>query len=280
MTIQWFPGHMAKAYRAIRENLKLVDVVIELLDARIPSSSSNPVIEELIEDKPKVIVLNKSDLAEKAITGEWIKHFNKIQVPAVAVDAAGGKGIKELVSLVERTASEKLKSLAVKGIKRSVRAMILGIPNVGKSSLINRLVGGSVTKTGDKPGITKAMQWIRIGKNIELLDTPGVLWPKFEDLDAAYRLAVTGAINDDIYDMEKVICFLLTLLNLKYKDRLIKRYNFNGPLPEESEKILEQIAMRRGCLRAGGIIDFEKAFRIVLNEFRAGKLGLFSLDKP
>lgn len=279
ININWFPGHMAKAQRMIREHLKLVDVVIELLDARIPASSANPVINNIIENKPRVIALNKADLAEPEWTERWINEFRQQGLQVVAIDSMTGKGTKTLVSRVEQLASTKIAHLAAKGINpRAVRAMILGIPNVGKSSLINRLLGTATVRTADKPGVTRGKQWIKIGKNLELLDTPGVLWPKFEDPEVGFKLAVTGAINDEVYDMEKLIDKFLKLLRENYSDRLLERYKLNSPLPEDSLALLELIAKKRGCLRSGGIVDEEKARRIILNEFRAGKLGAFTLD--
>lgn len=279
VTINWFPGHMAKAQRMIREHLKLVDVVIELLDARIPLSSANPVINEIIGSKPRLVALNKADLAEEDWTTRWLAHFRGQGLPVVALDSVTGKGSKALVSRVEQLASSKIAALAAKGINpRAVRAMILGIPNVGKSSLINRLLGTATVRTADKPGVTRGKQWIKIGKNLELLDTPGVLWPKFEDPEVGFKLAVTGAINDEVYDMEKVVAKLLDVLRQHYSERLISRYKLTSPLPEESSALLELIGGKRGFLRSGGVIDDEKARRMILNEFRSGKLGQFTLD--
>ncbi len=278
--INWFPGHMAKAHRMIRENLKLVDVVIELLDARIPKSSSNPVIREIIEDKPRVIALNKADLAEAGWTERWVAYFRSKELTAVPLEAVSGKGAKVLVTRVEQAAGAKMERLKAKGLKpRAVRVMILGIPNVGKSSLINRLLGATVVRTADKPGVTRGKQWIKIGRNLELLDTPGVLWPKLEDPDVSFKLAATGAINDDVYDFEKVTLKLLEVLRDKYSDRLISRYNLSSPLPEEPVQLLELIGSKRGCLRGGGTVDYEKAERIIISEFRGGKLGRFTLDQ-
>lgn len=282
MHIHWFPGHMAKAQRMIREQLSLIDVVIELLDARIPVSSANPVIAELVGAKPRVVALNKSDLAEPARTAEWIQHFRSRGFATVPLDAASGKGAKELVNRVEAEAGEKLARLMAKGIRgRAVRAMILGIPNVGKSSLINRLLGTATAKTGDKPGVTRGQQWLKVGKNLELLDTPGVLWPRMDDQEVAFKLAVTGAIKDDIYDMERVILKLLAILREQYAERLCERYKLSaGGLPAEAGELLALIGAKRGCLKAGGIIDDEKVRRIILTDFRSGKLGQFTLDHP
>lgn len=280
MHINWFPGHMAKAHRMIREHLKMVDVVVELLDARIPASSANPVIDQVVEHKPRIIALNKADLAEQQETEKWAAYFRAQGLSVVPVEAVRGKGAKMLVNRVEAAASSKLKAWEAKGIRgRAARVMILGIPNVGKSSLINRLVGETAVRTADKPGVTRGKQWVKIGKNLELLDTPGVLWPKLEDQEAAFRLAVTGAIADDVYDMEDAVNRLLVLLRTRYAHRLAERYNLQTPLPETAEELLLLIGARRGCLRSGGTVDAEKARRIILNEFRSGKLGCFTLDQ-
>ena len=280
MHINWFPGHMAKAHRMIREHLKMVDVVVELLDARIPASSANPVIDQVVENKPRIIALNKADLAEQQETEKWAAYFRAQGLSVVPVEAVSGKGAKMLVNRVEAAASSKLKAWEAKGIRgRAARVMILGIPNVGKSSLINRLVGETAVRTADKPGVTRGKQWVKIGKNLELLDTPGVLWPKLEDQEAAFRLAVTGAIADDVYDMEDAVNRLLVLLRTRYAHRLAERYNLQTPLPETAEELLLLIGARRGCLRSGGTVDAEKARRIILNEFRSGKLGCFTLDQ-
>ncbi|VBB05639.1 Hypothetical protein LUCI_0849 [Lucifera butyrica] len=281
MEIQWFPGHMAKAHRMIKEHLKLVDVVIELLDARIPVSSANPMIHEVIENKPRILVLNKEDLAEPEWTERWVKYFTGRGLPVVKLNSATGRGMRELVGRVEAIGGDKMARLAAKGIKgRAIRAMILGIPNVGKSSLINRLLGTAAVRTADKPGVTRGKQWIRIGKTLELLDTPGVLWPKLEDADVAFKLALTGAINDDVYDLEKVIHQFLAWLKQYHSERLLARYQLSVPLPVDDGELLGRIGAKRGCLRSGGIIDYEKAGKIVLQEFRAGKLGPITLDYP
>ncbi|MDT8901263.1 ribosome biogenesis GTPase YlqF [Anaeroselena agilis] len=281
MHINWFPGHMAKAQRMIREQLKLVDVAIELLDARIPAASANPVIDEVVGDKPRVVVLNKADLAEPEGTERWLAFFRAAGREAIAVESLGGGGTKQLAARVEKAAAPMLAKLAAKGIRpRAVRAMILGIPNVGKSSLINRLLGTATVRTGDKPGVTRGQQWLKIGRNLELLDTPGVLWPKLEDQEAAFRLAITGAISDEVFDREKVVAVLLDMLRREYPDRLTARFNLTGPLPEDGLELLAQVGKRRGCLRGGGAVDYEKAGRIVLSEFRDGKLGRYTLDYP
>ena len=279
--VQWFPGHMTKARRLIVDNLKLVDVVIVLLDARIPYSSANPMLAEIIGSKPHAIALNKADLADPEMTKAWIEHFKAKGVKAIAIDAITGKGMKPLVKLAEDLARAKTEKLVKHGANpRAARLMILGIPNVGKSSLINRLAGAARTKTADKPGVTRAKQWIRLGTNLELLDMPGVLWPKFEDMTVGLKLAFTGAINDEVYDLEQVVHIFLTTMLRDYPQRLQERYKIAEPLPLDEEAALEIIGRKRGFLLKGGLIDLDKTRKILLNEFRAGKLGLISLDQP
>lgn len=279
--VQWFPGHMKKAKDIIVNNLKLVDVVIELLDARIPYSSANPMLQEIIAGKPRLVALNKSDLADRAVTKQWVEYFKKQGIPAVAVDAPQGRGIKQLVAMTEELARPMTDKLVSKGAKsRAARVMILGIPNVGKSSLINRLAGSNKAKTADKPGVTRAKQWIRLGGNLELLDTPGILWPKFEDMTAGLKLAFTGAINDEVVDRELITGVFLQTMASMYPERLQERYKLTGDLPTEPHELLELIGRKRGCLVKGGLVDTEKAQRIVMTDFRSGKLGTVSLDMP
>lgn len=278
--LQWYPGHMRKAERLVRENLKLVDVVIELLDARIPMSSANPVLREIVAGKPRLVVLNKSDLAEPAATRAWVQYFASQDIVAVPVDAVKGSGTKELVQAIQKLAAPRTEKLAKHGVKpRAARCMILGIPNVGKSSLINRLSGGARTKVENRPGVTRAKQWIRIGAQLELLDMPGILWPKFEDAHAALRLAFTGAISDTVYDVGGVVLQLLRVLHADYPATLRARYGLAENLPTGVE-LLEEIGRRRGCLVRGGRIDYEKAEQIVLTDFRSGRLGRVTLDTP
>ena len=277
-SLQWYPGHMRKAERLVKENLKLVDVVVELLDARIPMSSANPVLREIVGDKPRVIVLNKADLADEAATRAWVKYFAAGGISAVPVDAVKGRGVKELVQAIAKYAKPKTDKLVQHGAKaRAARCMILGIPNVGKSSLINRLSGESKTKVENRPGVTRAKQWIRLGAQLELLDMPGILWPKFEDQHAALHLAFTGAINDNVYDVASVVLLLLDTLRTAYPSDLMERYRLEGELPSGAA-LLEEIGRKRGCLRAGGKIDYEKAEQIVLTDFRSGRLGRVTLD--
>ena len=277
--IQWYPGHMKKARELVEENLKLV--VVELLDARIPAASANPMLREIIGDKPRVVALNKKDLADEKMTKRWLEHFRDEKLPAVALDSVTGKGMRELLSLIEKAAKYRTEKLVSKGVAaRKARVMVLGIPNVGKSSLINRLAGAAKAKTADKPGVTRAKQWIRIGADVDLLDTPGILWPKFEDPEVGLRLAFTGAVNDEIYDMENVAHLLLAALRRDHPERLQERFKFKEELPETTEALMDAIGRKRGCLLKGGRIDLEKVQHILLSEFRMGKFGKISLDEP
>ena len=274
-TLQWFPGHMKKAERLIRENLSLVDLVIELLDARIPLSSQNPMLREILGDKPRLIVLGKSDLA--ADVDGWLKRFRAENISAVAVDAVKGTGIKALVAAAKSLAQSKTHKLVRHGAKpRAARAMVVGIPNVGKSSLINRLTGANHVKIENRPGVTRAKQWIKIADGLDLLDTPGILWPKFDDALVALKLAWTYAISDEIHDLEPTVCKLLETLAEKFPAGLVERYKIS--LEADGHALLNQIAVKRGCLRKGGVIDEDKAIRLVLTDFRGGKLGRVTLD--
>ena len=278
-TLQWFPGHMKKARWLIESNLKLVDLVIEVIDARIPSSSRNPLLRKILRTKPRLIALCKSDLADQKLTDAWIDHFRAEQITAVAVDAVKGAGIKNLIAATKRLAEPATHKLVKHGGKpRAARVMIVGIPNVGKSSLINRLTGGSHTKIENRPGVTRAKQWIKLEGNLELLDTPGILWPKFDDQSAALKLAWTFAINDEIYDLERTVCLLLETLSQDYPSGLIERFQFDEPLPTDGAQLIELIGRKRGCLKKGGAIDVDKVVRLVLTEFRSGKFGRVTLD--
>ncbi len=277
--LQWFPGHMKKAERLIRENLKLVDLVIEVLDARIPFSSQNPLLKELSGEKINLKILNKSDLADEKLTQDWLKFFREKNFPAVAIDATKGTGIKNLISTAKNLAEEKTHKLTKYGAKpRSARAMVIGIPNVGKSSLINRLAGMNHTKIENRPGVTRAKQWIKISDGLDLLDTPGILYPKFDDKKIALKLAWTFAINDETFDTETVTCLLLEKLAKKIPDKLCERFKISE-LPTDGQEILNLIGKKRGCLIRGGEVDIEKAARLVLTEFRAGKISRITLDE-
>lgn len=275
--LQWFPGHMRKAQRLIQENLKLVDLVIELLDARIPLSSQNPMLREIIQDKPRLIVLGKADLA--ANVDAWLKKFRDENFSAVAVDAVKGTGIKNLIAQAKSLTESKTHKLSKHGAKpRAARVMIVGIPNVGKSSLINRLAGTNHVKIENRPGVTRAKQWIKIADWLDLLDTPGILYPKFDDADVAMKLSWTYAISDEIHDLEPTVCKLLETLAEKFPAGLVERYKIS--LTTDGHELLNQIGLKRGCLRKGGVLDTEKVLRLVLSEFRAGKLGKVTLDDP
>ncbi len=280
MNIHWFPGHMKKTKDLLREQLKLIDVVFELLDARIPSSSQNPLIDEILGGKPRIIILNKYDLADPLITKEWVKHYLSNNIRAVPVNSITGEGLDKVMTLGEKILDEKNKSLEARGRKRGViRVMIVGIPNVGKSTLINRLVGRRSAKTGDRPGVTRGKQWIRLKNNMELLDTPGILWPKFDDKELALNLAFTGAIKDDLIDIESLAFKLLERLLEDNKKGLMERYKFASNLLDPLE-IMNDIARKRGCIISGGEIDYTRVAVIILNEFRQGKIANISLESP
>lgn len=278
MIINWFPGHMAKARKLIEENLKIIDVVIELVDARIPMSSTNPMISKLIGQKPSVVVLNKADLADPAVLKEWVHYYKEQGRQVLALNSKDGKGVKQLVSIVRTLAAPKLDRWKKRGLKtRSVRTMILGIPNVGKSTLINRLANRNAAKTADKPGETKGKQWVHLGGQLDLLDTPGVLWPKLEDQVCAYRLAATGAISDTAFDMETVLSQLIMELGKSYANQLKERFKLDS-LGETAQETIEAIGRKRGCLAAGGTVDIEKTYKLILKDYREGKIGAISLD--
>jgi ribosome biogenesis GTPase A len=281
MTIQWFPGHMAKAKREVQEKLKLIDIVFELVDARIPISSRNPMIDEILVNKPRIVLLNKADMADEDVTKQWISFFQKQNLTALAIDSQAGTGVKQIVSISKEMLKEKFAKMAAKGIKkpRAMRALIVGIPNVGKSTLINRLAGKHIAKTGDKPGVTKAQQWIKVGKEMELLDTPGILWPKFEDEEVGLKLATTGAIKDTILNLQDVAVYALNFLKHHYPERLKERYSLTE-IPEDIVELFDEIGKRRGCLMSGGLVDYDKVAELVLREIRTEKLGRLSFEKP
>jgi ribosome biogenesis GTPase A len=281
MTIQWFPGHMAKARREVTEKLKLVDIIFELVDARIPYSSRNPMIDEIIQHKPRLVLLNKSDMADKQITREWIEYFGSKGIKAIAINSQAGEGMKEIVQASHEILKEKFDRLRAKGVKnpRAIRAMIVGIPNAGKSTLINRLAKKNIAKTGNTPGVTKAQQWIKVGKELELLDTPGILWPKFEDQEVGKKLAVTGAIKDTLLNLQDLVVFALRFLELRYPDRLKERYKLDS-VPDEIVEMFDHIGVLRGCLRAGGEVDYDKVSELVIREIRSEKFGPVTFERP
>lgn len=278
MLIQWFPGHMTKTKRMIEEHLKAVDVVAELLDARIPVSSANPMVEELVSGKPRIIILNKADLANPRATDQWISYYEKKGIPVLPMSVGNSKNKKKLLQVIRDTAEPILAKWKRRGMKsRSVRLMILGIPNVGKSSLINFLAGTAATRTANTPGQTRGKQWVRLSEGLDLLDTPGVLWPKFDDQTAALRLAATGAIAGDVFNASEVVAELMSSLAKTSPEILKEQYNIENP-DQDPQVLLEQAGRRRGCLLPGGNIDFDRAEMVVLRDFRNGKLGRITLD--
>ena len=292
INLNWYPGHMAKTKRQIMEDVRLVDIVIELLDARIPISSQNPDIAEITKNKKKIIVLNKCDLADERQNKRWVEYFKSKNIPAVLTDSNSGKGIEECVRKIEKIMEEDLKGQAEKGrIGRKIKAMVLGIPNVGKSSFINRISKKTSAGVGNKPGVTKQKQWIRINEKIELLDTPGVLWPKFESEEVALHLAFTGTIKEDILQRTEIAYYLVKFLIENYPKHLCERYkltqeyiheqleNEERPENENIYEIFLAIGKKRGCIISGGNIDDEKTARILLDEFKNGKIGRITLEK-
>lgn len=296
--INWYPGHMKKTRELIAENLKLVDAVAEIVDARIPVSSRNPVIDELVGGKPRIIVLNKSDLADGKATDEWISYFEGQGMKAAATDGMNGRGIKELLSKFSRMQDERdaLKASAGSGgakgdpgqsgagdpavrSRRPYRLMIVGVPNVGKSSLINRMTGKKSAKTGDRPGVTRGKQWLRLENGMQLLDTPGILWPKFEDPKAGMDLAFCGSIKDEILDIPTLGMELIGVLSERYPEMLKERYKLDD-IEETPLATMEAVALKRGCIMSGKRIDCERTGKLVLDEFRGGKIGRITLERP
>lgn len=279
-SIQWFPGHMTKTNRKIAESLKLIDIVAEIVDARVPQSSRNPDLDELVLSKPRIIILNKSDMADPNKTREWIDFYKKQNIFALSVDCKSGKGVNLFVPTIKNILKEKIEKAKIRGINKNLKVMIVGVPNVGKSSFINRLSSGKKAKVEDRPGVTRGNQWFTISKDVELLDTPGVLWPKFEDMSVGEKLAFTGAIKDQIMDVEQLAVRLLEYLNENYRASLVQRYKLeNFELSEKSgAELLEIIGKKRGMLVSGGEIDIERVSIMLLDEFRSAKLGRITLD--
>lgn len=278
MNYQWYPGHMTKAKRMMQENIKLIDLVIEVTDARIPLSSRNPDIDELGKNKARLILLNKADLADDSKTEQWMEYFRSKGYYAVKINARSGAGMKGILPVIMESCKEKIERDRRRGIlNRPVRAMVVGIPNVGKSTFINSFAGKACTKTGNKPGVTKGKQWIRINKNVELLDTPGILWPKFEDQEVGAKLAMVGSIKDEILNLEELSLELLGYLHREYEGILKQRYQITES--ENNVTMLEEIAKNRKCLQKGQELDYTKAANILLEEFRNGKIGRITLEK-
>lgn len=279
MNIQWYPGHMTKAVRMMQEDIKLIDIVIELVDARVPFSSKNPDIDNLAKNKFRLILLNKVDLADAAVTEQWERYYKEKGFAVVKINARSGAGMKSITSVIQETCKEKIERDRKRGIlNRPLRAMIVGIPNVGKSTFINSYAGKACTKTGNKPGVTKGKQWIRINKQVELLDTPGILWPKFEDQQVGIRLAVIGSIKDDILNTRELAMEFLTFLMQTYPGVLSGQYGVEEA--GEAYEVLGQIAENRQCKLKGNQPDYDKAAAILLDDYRNGKLGHISLETP
>lgn len=289
-SINWYPGHMAKTKKQIIEDLKLIDVVIEILDARIPISSQNPSMKEIIKDKKKIVILNKSDLADDRQNNLWKQYFEKKGILAVITDSNSGKGINQFIKTVEYCMQDEINQNKQKGrVGKTIRLLVLGIPNVGKSSFINRISKRTTMQVGNRPGVTKKKQWIRVGENIELLDTPGVLWPKFESEEVALNLAYTGTIKDDILERTEIAFYLLKFLIKNYPETIQVRYKLENEIINESLedidnnekllKIMHSIGRKRGALISGGNIDEEKTANIILEDFRSGKLGKITIEK-
>jgi ribosome biogenesis GTPase A len=280
LTIQWFPGHMAKARREVTEKLKLIDIVYELVDARIPSSSRNPMIDEIIQHKPRVILLNKSDMADPVKTKQWLEYYKSQGKTALAINSQAGNGLNQITAASKQLLAGKYERMKARGIKpRAIRAMIVGIPNAGKSTLINRLAKKNIAKTGNTPGVTKAQQWIKVGKELELLDTPGILWPKFEDQEVGTKLALTGAIKDTLLNLHDISLYGLKFLEKEYPERLKDRYNLED-IPEETVELFDAIGLFRGCLMGGGMVDYDKTAELIVREIRSEKFGPLTFETP
>lgn len=279
--VQWFPGHMAKTRRLIKESLSLVDGVTEIIDARIPYSSSNPELEELINNKPRIVLLNKCDLADKNTTNQWVEYYKKKGIRAIPVDCRSGKGLNNYIVAVREVLKDVIKKNEDRGMPgKALRIMVVGIPNTGKSSFINRMARSAKAKVADKAGVTRNNQWFAIGNGIELLDTPGVLWPKFDDQKVGDRLAFIGSVKDEILDTETLAVRLLEVMTADYPERLTERYKIADFSDKEAWEVLEMIGKKRGMMIRGGEIDTERVSVMLLDEYRSGKLGLISLERP
>jgi ribosome biogenesis GTPase A len=279
MDYQWYPGHMTKAKRMMEENIKLIDLVIEIIDARIPFSSRNPDIDSLAKNKSRIILLNKSDLADDSANQAWIDYYKSKGFYCLKINAKNGYGIKQVTPLINEACSEKIARDRAKGIQnRPIRAMIVGIPNVGKSTFINAFAGKACTKTGNKPGVTKGKQWIHINKNLELLDTPGILWPKFDDKLVGMRLAMIGSMNDQVINLEDLSFEILKFIKENYPGFINARYELDEN--REILEIMDEIGRIRGCLKKGSMIDYEKLAGVIADDFRSGRLGRITLERP
>lgn len=280
MNYQWYPGHMTKAKRQMQEDIKLIDLIIEILDARIPLASRNPDIDELGKNKARLVLLNKSDLADSEINKKWIEYFTAKGIHCLEINSKNGVGLKKIQSTVAEACKEKIARDRKRGIiNTTVRAMVVGIPNVGKSTFINAYAGRACAKTGNKPGVTKGKQWIKLGKGLELLDTPGILWPKFEDQNTGMKLAFIGSINDEILIPEELACDFINFTAKRYPEAIYKGYQIEEKCEKDYE-LLGKVALKRGCILKAGEPDLVKAAKILMDDFRAGKLGKLSLEEP
>lgn len=282
MNIQWYPGHMTKTRRQMEADLKHVDIVVELVDARIPISSRNPDIDAICGDKPRIIMLNRADQADPQMNRIWVSYFIKERgIQAAAVDSRSGAGVNQMTALARSALKDQIARWQEKGqVGRPIRAMVVGVPNVGKSTFINKLAKRKSAKAGDRPGVTRGKQWVSVDKGLELLDTPGILWPRFEDEATGLHLAFTGAVKDEVTDMEGLACALLELLRDRYPQALEERYKLTAADGKQGWELLEQGARKRGMLISGGEADTERMAKVLLDEFRGSKLGRFTLEAP
>jgi len=280
MNIQWYPGHMTKTRRQIEGDLKLVDAVCEIVDARIPVSSRNPDIDAICGGKPRILVLNRMDLADPAATKKWAEHFREKGMAVIATDCKTRRGISDFTPAVRTACAEKLKRDAKRGMNRPLRVMVVGIPNVGKSTLINQISGRKGAKAENRPGVTRGKQWVSVDSGLQLLDTPGILWPKFEDPEVGMMLAYTGAVKEGVIDMEELACRLMELLHRSYPQALLERYQVEAPENTPGWELVELAGRKRGYLVSGGEVNTERMSKVLLDEFRGGKLGKFTLEMP
>lgn len=292
-SFNWYPGHMTKAKRMMEENIRLIDLVIEIVDARVPMSSRNPDIDKLASNKARIILLNKADLADDYVTNKWIAYFNSKNIYCLKLNSRDNSGVKQVNNLIQTACADKIERDKSRGImNRTIKAMVVGIPNVGKSTFINSFAGKASAKTGNKPGVTKGKQWIKLGKNVEMLDTPGILWPRFENQDVGMRLAMIGSINDNILNIEELAIDTINYVYNNYPDNIIERYELDKEAVKASYDesainpdnsialyIMEQAALKRGCIKKGNAIDYEKTSNIILDDFRSGRLGRITLER-
>lgn len=279
MQFQWYPGHMTKAKRAMQEDIKLIDVIIELVDSRVPFGSKNPDIDTLANGKSRILLMNKYDLADKAVSDKWTKYYEEKGYFVATVNSKNSRGVKAVNDVIQKACKEKIERDRKRGIlNRPIRAMIVGIPNVGKSTFINSFAGKACAKTGNKPGVTKGKQWIRLNKNVELLDTPGILWPKFEDQQVGLNLAFIGSIKDELYNIYELSLLLLDYLIKNYPDAVADFYEIENS--DSNNELLERIAIKRGCIKSGAEYDLDKAAKCLVDDFRNGRIGKISLEIP